>query len=157
MQNKKRRSNQIDKKLTNLADGATIIPRKPSLAMTRGWFGGISKICFKKNVFNSESCQKITIWLRAKNLMYEQVGSSHRTWVQLSGVNWSMTLFNFPLVEWMSLMLTHLYSRISKHLQIFIPTQIPKPLHTKTSRIRASHQHSLKFGSRWVNWIWKQK
>ncbi|KAL2715995.1 hypothetical protein V1478_013671 [Vespula squamosa] len=41
--------------------------------------------------------------------------------------------------------------KLSEH--IFNPTQIPRPLHTKTSSIKASHQHSIKFGSKCANAI----
>lgn len=51
------------------------------------------------------------------------------------------------------LILTHLYSLISKTLQIFNPHQMPNPLHTKTSKIRESHQHSKKLGNKWANAI----
>lgn len=46
------------------------------------------------------------------------------------------------------LMLAHLYSLISSILQILRPHHMPKPLHSTTSRIMASHQHSTKFGSK---------
>lgn len=142
---------------TYLADGATIKHKNMSLVPTIGWDGGISKMCFRKKVFNSDNCQKTTIWHKAKNLMYVQFGSSHRTCVQLPGVNWSMTRFNFPLVERISLTLTHLYSRISRHLQIFNPSQMPSPLQSKMSRTMASHQHSTKFGNKWAKAIWKKR
>lgn len=54
-------------------------------------------------------------------------------------------------------MLTHLYSLISSILQTRRPTQMPSPLQTSTSKIRASHQHSTKLGNRWANAIWNQK
>lgn len=50
-------------------------------------------------------------------------------------------------------MLAHLYSLISNILQIFRPHQMPSPLHTSTSKIRASHQHSMKLGSKWAKVI----
>lgn len=50
-------------------------------------------------------------------------------------------------------MLAHLYSRISNILHIFNPHQMPKPLHINTSSINASHQHSMKLGSKWANVI----
>lgn len=55
--------------ITYLAEGATIIPKNVSLPMTRGCDGGISKICFRKKVFNSDICQNMTNWQTAKNLM----------------------------------------------------------------------------------------
>lgn len=51
------------------------------------------------------------------------------------------------------LMLAHLYSLISKILQSFRPHHIPKPLQSNTSNINASHQHSMKFGSKCANAI----
>lgn len=78
-------------------------PIRMSLATTRGWDGGISKICFKKKVLSSETCQKMTIWHSAKNRIYVHVGSSQRTCVQLPGVNCSTARFILPDVEWMSL------------------------------------------------------
>lgn len=100
--------------------------------------------------------------------MYVDFGSSHRTWAKLPGVNCRTARLILPLVVDMSLqimvglerdsffeteahtdlMLAHLYSRISRILQIFRPHQMPKPLHNTTSKIRASHQHSTKFGNR---------
>lgn len=43
-----------------LTDGETMTPMRHSLAMTRGCDGGISNMCFKKNVFNSDICQNTT-------------------------------------------------------------------------------------------------
>jgi hypothetical protein len=80
-------------------------PIRMSLATTRGWDGGISKICFRKKVLSSETCQKMTIWHSAKNRMYVHIGSSQRTCVQLPGVNCSTARFILPDVEWMSLRL----------------------------------------------------
>lgn len=45
-------------------------------------------------------------------------------------------------------MLTHLYSLISRALQILSPHHIPRPLHIKTSSMTESHQHSKKLGSK---------
>jgi hypothetical protein len=88
---------------THRTDGATMTPIRISLVTTRGWDGGISNICFKKKVFSSETCQKMTIWHSAKNRIYVHVGSSQRTCVQLPGVNCSTARFILPDVEWMSL------------------------------------------------------
>lgn len=100
-----------------LADGATIIPRNKSRPTTSGWDGGISKICFKKNVFSSEICQNITIWQTAKNLIYVHVGSNHLTCVQLTGVNCITALFSLPVVEWISLKYRN---KISSNVTIFL-------------------------------------
>lgn len=88
---------------TYLTDGATMTPINMSLEMTSGCEGGISKMCFRKKVFSSDSCQKMTSWQRAKKRMYVHVGSSQRTGAQLSGVNWSMARFILPDVLDMSL------------------------------------------------------
>lgn len=93
-------------KQSYLTEGATITPIRKSLAITRGCEVGISNICFKKNVFNSDICQKTTSWLRAKNLIYVQFGSSQRTGVHCTGVNCRMALLILPVVEEMSLKVT---------------------------------------------------
>lgn len=80
-----------------------MIPRNNRRATTIGCDGGISKMCFKKKVFNSEICQNMTIWQTAKNLMYVLLGSSQRTCVQLTGVNWRTALFSLPVVDRISL------------------------------------------------------
>lgn len=120
---------------------------------TTGCDGGISKICFKKNVFNSVTCQKITNCDTDKNRMYVDFGFNHRTVVQLTGVNCKTTRLILPVVVEMSRMLAHLYSRISMILTIFKPHQMPNPLQISTSNINASHQHSMKFGSKCANVI----
>lgn len=60
-------------------------------------------MCFKKNVFNSESCQNTTNWLSAKNRMYVLVGSNHRTGLHWTGVNCNIALFILPVVDEISL------------------------------------------------------
>lgn len=120
---------------------------------TIGCDGGISKICFKKNVLSSVTCQNITNCDTDKNLMYVEFGSNQRIVVQLTGVNWSTARFNLPVVVEISRMLAHLYSRISSILHIFRPHQMPSPLQISTSKINASHQHSIKLGNKWANVI----
>lgn len=136
-----------------LTDGATIKPIKIKRRPTTGCDGGISKICFKKNVLSSVTCQNMTNCDTDKNRMYVDFGFSHRTVVQLTGVNCKTTRFILPVVDEISRMLAHLYSRISRILTIFKPHQMPKPLQMSTSNIKASHQHSMKFGSKWANVI----
>lgn len=92
----------------------------------------------------------MTSCITAAKRMAVDLGSSHLIAVQLIGVNCSMARLILPLVVEMSLMLAHLYSRISRILQILRPTQIPAPLQSSTSKMRASHQHSMKLGSRWA-------
>lgn len=46
------------------------------------------------------------------------------------------------------LMLTHLYSLISKALHNLSPQNMPRPLQSKTSKMTESHQHSKKLGKR---------
>lgn len=133
---------------TYLTEGATNRPMKMRRPITMKWSGGISKMCFKKNVFSSVTCQKITSWMTAANLIAVDLGSSQRMADQLSGVNCSMARLILPVVVDMSLILAHLYSRISRIWQIFRPIQMPRPLQMITSRMRASHQHSMKLGSR---------
>lgn len=110
-------------------------------------------MCFKKNVFSSVTCQNITNCITAANLMAVDLGSSQRIADQLSGVNCSIARLILPVVVDISLMLAHLYSRISSILQILRPTQMPRPLQMITSRMRASHQHSIKLGNRWAKVI----
>lgn len=99
------------------------------------------------------TCQNITNCITAAKRIAVDLGSNHLIAVQLSGVNCNTARLIFPLVDEMSLILAHLYSRISSILQIFKPTQIPMPLQIKTSKIKASHQHSTKLGSKWANVI----
>lgn len=136
-----------------LTDGATIKPINTRRMATIGCDGGISNICFKKNVLSSVICQKITSCDTDKNRIQVDFGFNHRTVVQLTGVNCNTARFILPVVVEMSRMLAHLYSRISSILQIFSPHQIPRPLHISTSKINASHQHSMKLGKRWANVI----
>lgn len=82
------------------------------------------------------------------NRIYVDLGFSHRTVVQLTGVNCSIARFILPVVVDMSRILAHLYSRISNFLTIYKPQAMPAPLHTTTSNSNASHQHSMKFGSK---------
>lgn len=138
---------------TYLTDGATIKPMNTRRIATTGCDGGISKMCFKKNVLSSVICQKITNWDTDTNRIYVEFGFNHRTVVQLTGVNCKTARFILPVVVEISRMLAHLYSRISSILQILKPHQIPRPLQIKTSKINASHQHSTKFGKRWANVI----
>lgn len=133
---------------TYLTDGATNKPININRIITNGCDGGISKICFKKNVFNSVTCQNITNWHTDIKRIYVDFGSNHRTCVQLSGVNCSIARLIFPLVDEISLILAHLYVLISKILHNCKPHHIPKPLHNSTSKINASHQHSMKFGNK---------
>lgn len=116
--------------------------------VTIGCDGGISNMCFKKNVFNSVTCQNTTNCDTDKKRMYVDFGFNHLTVVQLTGVNCKTARFIFPVVVDISRMLAHLYSRISSILQIFKPHQMPRPLQTSTSNIKASHQHSIKFGNK---------
>lgn len=134
-------------------DGATTKPIIIRRMATTGCDGGISKICFKKNVLSSVTCQNITNCDTDKNRMYVEFGSNHRIVDQLTGVNCNTARFNLPVVVEISRMLAHLYSRISRILQIFKPHQIPSPLQTSTSKINASHQHSMKFGNKCANVI----
>lgn len=81
-------------------------------------------MCFKKNVLSSVTfyhknkqgvrlntrtieniftCQNITNWHTAKNLIYVDFGSNHLTWAKLPGVNWSTARLILPLVVEMSL------------------------------------------------------
>lgn len=105
----------------HLTDGATMTPINTNLATTNGWDGGNSYTCFKKKVFNSETCQNITSWHKATSRICVQVGSSHLTDIQLPGVNCNIALFNFPVVLSMSRILTHLFSenKISKRFSTF--------------------------------------
>lgn len=98
---------------SHLADGATMIPRNMRRPTTIGCEGGISKMCFKKNVFSSEICQNITIWQTAKNLIYVLLGSSQRTCVQLTGVNWRTALFSLPVVDRISLHIKNIQMKIN--------------------------------------------
>lgn len=100
-----------------------------------------------------QTCQNMTSWHRPQNRMYVEFLSSHRTLDQLPGVNCKTARLILPLVDDMSLMLAHLYSRISSSLQNLRPHQMPSPLQTSTSKIKASHQHSMKLGSKWANAI----
>lgn len=133
---------------TYRTDGATIRPINVRRMATTGCDGGISKICFRKNVFNSVICQKITNCETDTNRIYVDFGSSQRIDVQLTGVNCKTARLILPVVVDMSRMLAHLYSRISSILQMRRPHQMPKPLQTRTSRMSASHQHSTKFGNK---------
>lgn len=64
-------------------------------------------MCLRKKVLSSQTCQKMTSWQIAKNLMWVVDGSSHRTCIQSLGVNCSTALFSLPVVEWMSLIDNH--------------------------------------------------
>lgn len=110
-------------------------------------------MCFKKNVFSSVTCQNITSCMTAANRIAVDFGSSQRMADQLSGVNCNMARLILPVVVEMSLMLAHLYSRISRIWHIFRPIQMPKPLQIITSSMSASHQHSMKLGNRCANVI----
>lgn len=134
-------------------DGATINPINTKRIATIGCDGGISKICFRKNVFSSVICQKMTSCDTDNKRIYVDFGSSQRIDVQLSGVNCRTARLILPVVVDMSRMLAHLYSRISSILHMRRPHQMPKPLQTRTSRMSASHQHSIKFGSKCANVI----
>ena len=142
-------------KIDYLMEGATIRPIMINRHRLRLWPGGTSKICFRKKVLSSVICQNITNWQTAAKRMYDEWGSNQRTYVQLSGVNWRTARLILPDVEWISLMDSHLYSRISRYWHSFMPIHIPSPLQSKISRMIASHQHSTKFGSKWANAIYK--
>lgn len=102
-----------------------------------------------RNKYSIENtCQNITSWHTAAKRIAVDFGSSHRIDVKLSGVNCNTTRLILPVVDEISLMLAHLYSRISSALQILKPTQMPRPLQMRTSKMSASHQHSMKFGSK---------
>ena len=83
--------------------GAEMAPRRRMRINTSGCSGGIWKMCFRKNVFSSDSCQNMTSWQTARVRMAVFVGSSQRIAVQDSGVNCITARFSLPVVLRISL------------------------------------------------------